>query len=91
MQILKCIEHLVQEETACILSKALTSRVLDQVEHVKIVASQVLRDQVNVRVLTITQTFNMHDSIEVMAKHAQDIGVFEFRVIFDFFLNLLFV
>ena len=88
VQVLERIEHLIKEKTTSIFAETLTFRVFDQVEHVKIVASQVLSDQVDVRVVTVGDPFDVHDSIIAVAQHTENIAVVEFLVIFDFFFNL---
>ena len=73
MHVFESIKHLVQEQSASVLTETLTVRVLNQIEHVKEVASKVLRHQVDVLVVIVFVALDMHDAAKTMAQHVQDI------------------
>ena len=91
VKIIKSVEHLVQEQTTRVLAEALTTRVLYEVKHVEEVASKILSDHVDVRVVLVSCSLDMHDSLEIMAHHVNEVLVVEVRMIFNLFLYLLFV
>lgn len=66
VQILKGIEHLEQEKTSCVLTEALAPRIFDQVKHVEVVSAKVLCDQVDVSVVSVEHSLDVHDSIVAM-------------------------
>ena len=91
MKILKSVEHLTQEQASSILAEALATRVLNEIKHVQEVATEVLRHHVDVRIVTIFLPLDMHDSIKVVAEHANEVLVLKPRVIFNLLLHLLLI
>ena len=91
VKIVECIEHLIEKQAACIFAEALTTRVLDEIKHVEEVASKILGDHVDVSVVGVSCSLDMHDSLETMARHVNEILVVEVLMIRNLFLHLLFV
>ena len=67
VKILEGIEHLCEEEASSILAEALPTRVLDQVEHVEVVAAEELCHDVDVRIITVWDSLDMHDPVIVVS------------------------
>lgn len=91
VEIFQSVEHLVEEQASCILTKALSSRVFYQVEHVQEVASEILGNHVNVRIVTVFLSLHVHDTFKVVTKHANEVLMLKLCMVFNLPLHLLFV